>query len=356
MATKIDCGKDTAEAIEELSISAIEKEGETESDFSRSQWQLPLKMCGMYVTYISDTGSQSNILPQHIYYSLENRSRLHKTNIKLSAYNGQSIPVKGKVVVHIEKGKNKSSPVQFILVPMKPNLIIGLKTCKRLNLIKHVMLINDSDPSIFDEYDVFGKLGCLPSEYHINIDETVKPVVHPPRRVPFVLRHNLKAELERLVSLNIIEKVDHPTHWVNSIALVEKGDGSICVCLDPKDLKKAIKCEFTQLPTPEEIVSMMAGATKFSKIDTSSGYWQIALDKESVNLLPFKTPFGRYKFKLPFGVQCASEGFGKHIADIIDGLPGCAHIQDDILVWGKDKKDHDENLRAVMNRISEVWS
>ena len=57
------------------------------------------------------------------------------------------------------------------------------------------MLINDNDPSIFDEYDVFGELGCLPSEYHINIDETVKPVVHPPRRVLFALRHKLKAEL-----------------------------------------------------------------------------------------------------------------------------------------------------------------
>ena len=162
MAPKDDHGKDTAEEAEELFISAIENEGETESDFSRSQWQLPLKMCGMYVTYTLDTGAQANILPQHIYYSLENRPRLHKTNIKLSAYNGESIPVKGKVVVHIEKGKNKSFPVQFIVVPMKSNLIIGLKTCERLNLIKRVMLINDSDPSIFDEYDVLENSGaCL---------------------------------------------------------------------------------------------------------------------------------------------------------------------------------------------------
>ena len=123
----------------------------------------------------------SNILSQHIYYSLENRPRLRKTNIKLSAYNGESIPVKGKVAVRIEKGKNQSFPVQFIVVPMKSNLIIGLKTCERLNLIKHVMLINDSDPSIFDECDVLGELGCLPCEYHINIGETVKLVVHPPR-------------------------------------------------------------------------------------------------------------------------------------------------------------------------------
>ena len=154
---KDDCGKDTADKIEELFVSAIENEGETESDFSRSQWQLPLKTCGMYVTYTLDTGAQANILPQHIYYSSENRPRLRKTNIKLSTYNGESISVKGKVVVRMEKGKNKSFPVRFIVVPTKSNPIIGLKTCERLNLIKRVMLINDSDSSIFDEYDVFGR-------------------------------------------------------------------------------------------------------------------------------------------------------------------------------------------------------
>ena len=95
----------------------------------------------------------------------------------------------------MEKGKNKSFPVQFIAVPTKSNPIIGLKTCERLNLIKRVMLINDSDPSIFDEYDVFGELRCLPGEYHINIDETLKPVVHPPRQVPFALCHKLKQNL-----------------------------------------------------------------------------------------------------------------------------------------------------------------
>ena len=71
--------------------------------------------------------------------------------------------------------------MQFIVVPTKSNPIIGLKTFERMNLIKHVMFINDSDPSIFDEYDVFGELEWLPNEYHSNIDETVKPVVHPPR-------------------------------------------------------------------------------------------------------------------------------------------------------------------------------
>ena len=167
-----------------------------ENDFSRSKWQLPPKMCGIYVAYKLDTGTQANVLPQHIYYSSENRPKLNNINSKLSAYNGESISVKGKVVVRTEEGKNKSFPVPFIVVPAKSNLIIGLKTCKRLNLIKHVMLINDSDVSIFYEDDVFKELGCLAGEYHINIEETVKSVLHAPGQVPFSLHHKLKAELK----------------------------------------------------------------------------------------------------------------------------------------------------------------
>ena len=69
MAPNDDCGKDTAEEIEELFVSAIENEGETESDVSTSQWQLPLKTCGFYVTYTLDISTQAKIFPQHIYCS-----------------------------------------------------------------------------------------------------------------------------------------------------------------------------------------------------------------------------------------------------------------------------------------------
>ena len=166
------------------------------------------------------------------------------------------------------------------------------------------------------------------------------------------MKDKLKTELNRMVSLGIIEKVDKPTDWVNSIVIVEKSNGDICICLDPKDLNRAVKREFSQMPTAEEITSQMSGATIFSKLDASAGYWQVKVDEASSDLLAFNTPFGRYKFKrLPFGVHCGSEVFSKRIAEILDGLEGVAHIQDDIIVWGTDQANHDYNLGKVMERI-----
>ena len=39
----------------------------------------------------------------------------------------------------------------------------------------------------------------------------------------------------------IIMKRDEPTEWVSSLLGVEKKDGSLRVCLDPKDLNRAIR-------------------------------------------------------------------------------------------------------------------
>ena len=218
-----------------------------------------------------DTGAQVNVLPEHVYNSLQKKPKLHHTKVKLSAYDGGRITVKGKCVAFLKREANKAYPVQFFVVPTKSPPIIGLQTCQNLNLIKLVLSLDEKNSHFFYAYeDVFGELGCIPGEYHINVDHTVKPVVHPARRVPFALKEKLKAELNRMVSLGVIEKVDKPTDWVNSIVIVEKSNGDIRLCLDPKDLNRAVKREFSQMPTAEEIMSRMSGATVFSKLDASA--------------------------------------------------------------------------------------
>ena len=39
----------------------------------------------------------------------------------------------------------------------------------------------------------------------------------------------------------ILDWVNEPTDWVNSMVVREKPDGSLRICLDPKDLNKAIE-------------------------------------------------------------------------------------------------------------------
>ena len=111
-----------------------------------------------------------------------------------------------------------------------------------------------------------------------------------------------------MVDLDIIEPIEKPTDWVNGLVIVEKPNGKLRICLDPRPLKNAIKREHRYLPTAEEIFSQMSVACFFSKLDASLGYWQIKVHEESPHLLAFCTPLGRYCFKrLPYGIHSASE-------------------------------------------------
>lgn len=63
--------------------------------------------------------------------------------------------------------------------------------------------------------DVFEGLGCLSTEYKIQLDKDAKPVVHPPRKIMFNLKNKVKDELSWPERMRVIIKVSDPTEWVN---------------------------------------------------------------------------------------------------------------------------------------------
>ena len=293
-----------------------------------------------------------NILPKSEFVKFVKKAKLNESNVQLTAYNKTKIPVLGNCILRVLH-KGKMIPLMFVIAETDSMAILGLDTCEKLNLVKRVMLVNKENSDIMQEFsDSFGEIGTLPKIHHIHVDPEVMPVVHPPRRVPVTLHEKLKAELDRTERLKIIERVFELTEWVSSLVVVQKPNGKLRICLDPKDLNKAIKRHYHHIPNAEDILSRMAGATVFSKLDASSGYWQIQVDEESSKLLTFNSPYGRYKFKgLPFGVLHASEVFQADVAEILEGIEGVQNAQDDIIVWGKTKVEHDSRLRNVLRRI-----
>ena len=96
----------------------------------------------------------------------------------------------------------------------------------------------------------------------------------------------------------IITKVTEPTEWTNSITYPVKPNGDLHICLDPKDLNKAIIREHYKAPTLEEITYKLNKPKKFSKVDGYKGFFAYLMDYES----GLKTTFitiprrGRYRY------------------------------------------------------------
>ena len=131
-----------------------------------------------------------------------------------------------------------------------------------------------------------------------------------------------------------------------------KKSGDARICVDLKALNNNVMCEVYPIPTVEETLAQVTGATVFSKLDANSGYWQIPLSESSKHLTTFVTPSGRYCFnRLPFG---ASEIFHKCMSRILAGCKGVLVHHDDVLVHGKTQQEHDANLLAALKRLEKA--
>ena len=106
------------------------------------------------------------------------------------------------------------------------------------------------------------------------------------------LRERVKAELDQMEANGIISRFTEPTSWCAGMVVVPKRDGSVRICVDLKPLNQNVLRGIHPIPTVDETLVQLAGATLFSKIDANSGFWQIPLDEESRPLTTFITPYG----------------------------------------------------------------
>ena len=328
-----------------------------ETDQNAGDWKVNVKICKKTVSMKLDTGAQCNVLPLHIYNQISDRP-LKPSKSRLVSYSGHRLNTVGKVTLLVST-KNKYVPIEFEIVKDKSTPLFGLKACLELNLISRLFSLNcenTSSEEILENYrDVFEGLGCLPTEYRIRLEKDAKPVINPPRKIPYALRNKVKNELDRLEKMRVIQKVTEPTEWVNSLVVVEKPNKDVRLCLDPRELNKSILREHFPMKTVEEVAAKVKNAKIYSVLDASNGYWQIKITRDSQTYTTFNSPFGRYKYlRLPFGIKSSSEVFQRAVSQILENIEGCEVIADDILIWGKDKKEHNERLCAVLDRIKQA--
>ena len=201
--------------------------------------------------------------------------------------------------------------------------------------------------------ECFGKTstGGFSVTKKLHHNENAEPRIHAPRRLAIEKMESTKESLEQMVQDGIIAKVEGPTDWVSSMVVREKTDGKLRLCLDTSDLNKALKREHYPSRTTEEVNHKFVNAKLFTKLDAKNGYWNVKLDEESSFLTTFNTPFGRYRFlRLPFGLKVSQDIFQCLMDDAYQNCHGAVNIADDVVVYGRDEKDHDRNLHEAMEK------
>nr|GEX03498.1 putative reverse transcriptase domain-containing protein [Tanacetum cinerariifolium] len=180
------------------------------------------------------------------------------------------------------------------------------------------------------------------------------PVARAPYRLaPFEMKE-LSKQLQELFNKGFIRPSSSP--WGAPVLFVKKKDRSFRMCIDYQELNKLTVKNCYPLPQIDDLFDQLQGSSIYSKIDLRSDYHQLRVREQDVPKTTFQTRYGHYEFQvMPFGLTNAPVVFMDLINRVCKPYLDKFVIVfiDDIIIYCKDKKEHEEHLKAILELLKE---
>nr|GFC53391.1 putative reverse transcriptase domain-containing protein [Tanacetum cinerariifolium] len=162
---------------------------------------------------------------------------------------------------------------------------------------------------------------------------------------------DLSEQLKELSDKGFIRPSSSP--WGAPVLSVKKKDGLFRMCTDYQELNKLTVKNRFPLPRIDDLFDQLQGSSVYSKIDLWSGYHQLRVREEDIPRIAFRTRYGHYEFQvMPFGLTNAPAVFmdlmNRVCKPYLDKF--VIVLIDDILIYSKDEKEHEEHLKAILDQ------
>lgn len=349
----------------DFSIYSINAVSLDKSEQGCRVYMLPVEIDGLRIDVACDTGAPLSLMSIGMFDKCYSRSILRKCTIPFTSYSGNKINVIGEFDANIIY-RGQTNKIAFVVTDTSnPPLLARnflrkfkfdlIQVNNKVNSINAFGLVIDDlkreFSSVFD-----GKLGAYNiCTIDLQIDKNAKPIFCKPRTVPFAWKLKIEKLLNDLVGMDVLESIDN-SEWGTPLVPILKPNGDIRICGDYKTTLNKYLVDFKYpLPRIEEIFASLQGGQLFTKLDLSNAYNQLILDENSQKLCTWSTHIGIFKMKrLPFGVKPASAIFQKTIENLLRGIPNVINYMDDIVVTGKDFREHVKTLKTVLLKLQNV--
>jgi hypothetical protein len=153
---------------------------------------------------------------------------------------------------------------------------------------------------------------------------------------------------------------DSTSEWCSQLIMVVKKDqygvptGKPRFAVDYRKPNALMKKDAHPLPLPEAMFAQLKGATVFSKLDLTKGFYQIGLNPKCREYLAFSTPDGLKQWKvMPFGIANAPATFQREMQRVLKERLDVSVLVyiDDILIFSRDAEEHAGHVEWVLNQL-----
>ena len=207
------------------------------------------------------------------------------------------------------------------------------------------------DEELFD-----GTIGTWNMDRHkVNLKDDVKPYHGRPYQVPKAHERALRNEVDRLVKIGVLKKVNH-SQWGAPCFAIPKKDGTIRFISDFRELNKRVKRTPFPLPKIQDMLLKMEGFQYATSLDLNMGYYHIKLDASSRKLCTIVLPWGKYEYNaLPMGLCSSCDIFQEKMSELMQGLEFVRTYIDDLLcITNSTFDDHLVHLEKVLKRLQKA--
>jgi hypothetical protein len=137
---------------------------------------------------------------------------------------------------------------------------------------------------------------------------------------------------------------------------VRNADGSIRLCVDYRGLNEVTRKDADPLPRVDENLGELKDANFYTRLDLSSGFWQVRVRDHDIHKTAFQTIDGLMEWvAMPFGLCNAPSTFQRMMNDLLrDFLHEFVTVYlDDVCIYNRPLEEHLEHLRPALQRFKE---